>query len=369
MRALIGCGRLIIHLACGCVGLALLASCTPASLFNDSAPRFFRADAYPTELSAWNLVKHTGTQLRLNPAAQSYDVNMPLFSDYASKYRTLWLPEHTSAARSDDGTLTLPVGSIISKSFLYGEGHAGTTQLTRLTGQALDIDRARLLETRLLVKQTTGWEGLTYLWNGTEAYLKRTGAVIPVALDADGTETFSYVVPSVNECASCHATDHHSGALQPIGLQMAQLSSAHNDSLQPLVERGWLRASADIPATYVAWEDRGDSTAHARAYLDSNCAHCHSDTGPAKNSGLDLRRTNNNPHALGVCKAPIAAGKGSGGRLYGIVPGAPDQSILSYRLAVTDPSRRMPEIGRSLIHAEGLQIVSQWIANLTGECR
>ena len=128
-------------------------------------------------------------------------------------------------------------------------------------------------------------------------------------------------------------------------------------------------AETTVTHSYPTWEDHSNKTTHARAYLDSNCGHCHSATGPAKTSGLDLTRTNTNDHSMGVCKAPIAAGKGSGGRLYSITPGQPAESIISYRMETTDPSRRMPEIGRSLTHAAGLQVVNQWIANMTGKCR
>ena len=71
---------------------------------------------------------------------------------------------------------------------------------------------------------------------------------------------------------------------------------------------------------------------------------------------------------MGYCKPPIAAGKGTGGRLYSIVPGHPEASILSFRLDTSDPSMMMPELGRSLVHAEGVALVSSWIAQLEGEC-
>ncbi|MFK7914565.1 MAG: hypothetical protein AB8B93_11685 [Pseudomonadales bacterium] len=353
----------------------LLAGCAPDDPFGGNTPKFFAADAYPTELSQWNLLLQRGEALALNPAAQTYDVNMPLFSDYAAKHRALWLPPDTQLAPQPDGKLTFPVGSIISKTFLYPQGHAGATELTRLTEPVIATRGAQVVETRLMVRQANGWEAMSYVWQGNDAYLKRTGAVVPVKTSASGSDTFSYVVPSANECASCHATDHRSGQLQPIGLQLAQLQSAEspgatsNHSAEQLTARGWLLNTPAVAAPYPSWEDRRDPTSHARAYLDSNCAHCHSKTGPAKTSGLDLTRNNNEPHAMGICKAPIAAGKGSGGRLYSIVPGAPDESIISYRLQSTDPSRRMPEIGRSLTHAAGLLVVNQWIASIAGECR
>ncbi|HNU41241.1 MAG TPA: hypothetical protein PKH83_02025, partial [Cyclobacteriaceae bacterium] len=63
-------------------------------------------------------------------------------------------------------------------------------------------------------------------------------------------------------------------------------------------------------------------------------------------------------------KAPVAAGKGSGGLLYGIVPGKPDASILQYRIESVDPGVMMPELGRSITHTEGVALVRQWIMEM-----
>jgi hypothetical protein len=54
-----------------------------------------------------------------------------------------------------------------------------------------------------------------------------------------------------------------------------------------------------------------------------------------------------------VGKAPVAAGKGSGGLLYDIVPGKPDESILQFRIESVHPGIMMPELGRSITHKEG----------------
>jgi hypothetical protein len=67
---------------------------------------------------------------------------------------------------------------------------------------------------------------------------------------------------------------------------------------------------------------------------------------------------------LGIGKAPVAAGKGSGGRLFGIVPGKPEESILQYRIESTHPGIMMPELGRKLVHEEGVELVRQWISEM-----
>jgi hypothetical protein len=65
--------------------------------------------------------------------------------------------------------------------------------------------------------------------------------------------------------------------------------------------------------------------------------------------------------ALGVNKPPVAAGRGSGGLLFSIVPGKPEASILYYRMESTDPGAMMPELGRKLMHKEGLELIRDWI--------
>ena len=106
----------------------------------------------------------------------------------------------------------------------------------------------------------------------------------------------------------------------------------------------------------------------ARAYLDINCGHCHSKTGPADTSGLFLDASVTDPIRWGRCKTPVAAGQGTGGNLFSVVPGSPDDSILIYRMVSLDPGAMMPELGRSLVHAEGVALVRDWISTLPGAC-
>jgi uncharacterized repeat protein (TIGR03806 family) len=120
---------------------------------------------------------------------------------------------------------------------------------------------------------------------------------------------------------------------------------------------------AEAPRLAV-WDDPHSGTldARARAWLEINCAHCHNPEGPARNSGLDLMAAQRHPTAFGVLKPPVAAGIGSGGLAYDIVPGQPGQSILAYRIASTHPGVMMPELGKRLVHEEGVALIRQWIA-------
>src|SRR5262249_59436633 len=115
-------------------------------------------------------------------------------------------------------------------------------------------------------------------------------------------------------------------------------------------------------------DDKQPLTARARAYLDVNCGHCHSATGPANTTGLTLDIATADDRHVGLCKPPVAAGRGTGDHYFDIVPGKPDESILPYRMASHETGVMMPEQGRSQTHVEGLQLIRDWIAAWPGDC-
>jgi hypothetical protein len=109
----------------------------------------------------------------------------------------------------------------------------------------------------------------------------------------------------------------------------------------------------------------GDTTAdldnQARGYLDVNCMHCHSPGGAADTSGMFLEYFRPFGYDTGECKKPVAAGGGGGGLDYDIVPGDAAASITHFRMNSNDTEVRMPEIGRTIIHTEGVELIEQWI--------
>jgi uncharacterized repeat protein (TIGR03806 family) len=240
----------------------------------------------------------------------------------------------------------------------------------------LNLDTLEVIETRLLVRQPDGWDALPYVWRGTDAYLKIAGDLQPMRIAVgDQVLPFPYIVPTRNECASCHATNHSTGLLLPIGLKARHLNRRYAglgaDQLSSWRGRGWLTdlpAAEAIPASADQHDELADLDHRARSYLDINCGHCHNPAGSADTSGLMLDMHTESLRNLGLCKPPIAAGRGSGGRQFGIAPGDPDASILVHRMEIDDPGNRMPEVGRSLAHTEGVELVRRWIADMPGSC-
>ena len=347
------------------------------------------AEGNPPLLSDWGQVGLVNGDLVLGNDVVAYDMNTGLFTDYAHKLRTIWMPDGTSAQYREGMTLDFPVGTVITKTFYYPR--AGTSldeRVSRTTDSSrdfrdgrLDLDDVRLIETRILVHRENGWVALPYRWNDeqTTASLHRVGAVIPLTLvDDDGAEEdFNYIMPNTNQCAGCHAPDSNSREISPIGPKPRHINRefAYSDGLENQLVRlesaGFLQGlpTLDHVPQNARWGDPHASlNDRARSYLDVNCSHCHSEVGPADTSGLFLEPSTPVGPNLGVCKLPIAAGSGTGNRPYDIVPGEPENSILVYRIDNVEPDEMMPELGRSTIHAEGLELVEQWIAAMTGSC-
>jgi len=77
--------------------LALLLSACNESASNPPIAPVFHADGNPPLLSDWGVVARQANQLVLGADVIAYDLNSPLFSDYAHKLRTVWMPEGMSA--------------------------------------------------------------------------------------------------------------------------------------------------------------------------------------------------------------------------------------------------------------------------------
>lgn len=338
--------------------------------------------AYPERLSAWGIVTARDGVLRLGNGVLPYDLNTPLFSDYAHKLRTVWMPPGTMAA-SIDGEIALPAGTILSKTFFYPVEANDQIRLDEddsrdfaPNGFGLDLDHVRLIETRLLVQQADGWDALAYVWNPEE-----TDAVLSIAGDIQSLPTaegpLTYLVPTRDECANCHAWDHTSGAVRPIGIMARHLDKDYLHYVEgPAPQLPRWRSAGYLDERPLAasranarWTSEEDDLEHrARSYLDINCGHCHNPKGPADTSGLILNIAEMDARKLGVCKPPVAAGRGSGGLLYAIVPGAPGQSILIHRMQAREPDVMMPELGRTTVHEEGVDLLAAWIDAMPGSC-
>jgi uncharacterized repeat protein (TIGR03806 family) len=323
------------------------------------APWFDVAGEPCLRLSSYRFFAGDGAAHEPNLGVEAYQLTSPLFSDYTHKRRFIRLPEGTQMTWSDDEVWELPVGAVIVKTFSYFDD---------VRDPALG---ERIIETRLLVHGAEGWRGHVYVWNEeqTEATLTVGGAVVPSAwIDADGrARELDYIVPNPNQCKGCH---ENADVMRPIGVKSRYLD--RDGQLARFVERGMLAGAPADPSAVESVPPFDDEAApldaRARGWLEINCAHCHNPEGAAGFSGLDLRWMQEEPYQLGVCKPPVAAGAGSGGLQFDIVPGRAAESIIHFRITSTEPDIRMPELLHQLVHEEGAALIGEWIDSMTGGC-
>jgi uncharacterized repeat protein (TIGR03806 family) len=337
--------------------LALAWACVSASPAGVQDKRLMR-DSWAQRLSEYGLFLDAAAA-RPAPGVVGYELTQALFSDYALKQRFVYMPPGTAATYDAENAFSFPVGAVLIKTFAYPADFRRPQE------------NWRRLETRLLVHKPGGWEGATYVWNDsqTEATLKIAGADFPAAFidEAGQAQKVDWHAPNKNQCKGCHSVD---GQIAPIGPKARFLNRPGPDGVNQIAAwaaAGRLSGAPEpqaAPRTPAIDDAASALDARARAYLEINCAHCHSPQGPADNSGLDLRTIQHEPARWGVGKRPVAAGRASAGLDFAIAPGKPDRSILVYRLTSTDPGEMMPELGRSLIHREGLDLVRQWIAEM-----
>lgn len=314
-----------------------------------------------------------------NDRVVPYEVNTALFSDHALKQRAIYIPDGAAATFDPEEALAFPVGSAIVKTFYFPADLRAPS------------DNLRLIETRLLVRQSDRWVGLPYIWDAEQhdAVLSPAGEVRAISfIDTDGApQTANYLVPQRNQCQSCHGErpteSSTSIEIELIGVKARHMNRSYDyggrigvrNQLDRLAELGMLTgapAAATVPAAYdfraieaggVAAIPPGELDAAARDYLDINCAHCHNPRGVnGMTSQLFLDHANADPFHLGVCKRPGSAGIGTGGFTFDIVPGAPDTSILYFRTSTTLVGAMMPLLGRSVTHNRGAELLHAWIA-------
>lgn len=337
------------------------------------------AKANCPKLSDYNLFSDGTDPTQNANGGMPYDLNTQLFTDYASKYRFVFLPDGTKAQYSENEAFDFPVGTVITKTFALPADTAKR-----------GIENEDLIETRLLIHRASGWTALPYVWNAQkdEAVLTKPGAVQAKTVKHNGeTLSFDYMVPSINQCKQCHqfkAEGEDYPRFVPIGPKARFLNGdfAYQDATVNQLSRwqsaGILQGLPDlatvpkVPAyhdgdeTKVTSLDNDTLMNTAKGYLDINCAHCHRPEGNASNTGLKLEYWraygDDNGFSHGTCKQPVAYGGGSLG--YDVVPTKPESSIMHFRMASTEPGDRMPEIGRSLAHTEGVALIHEWIKRL-----
>ena len=313
-------------------------------------------EKFPKKLSEFLFFQDPSAQIP-SEGVIPYELISSLFSDYSYKQRWVYVPVGKKANFVKDEVFDFPIGSALIKTFYYPVDERDAT-----LGK-------RLMETRLLLRKSDGWDAVSYAWNETqdEAFIKKAGkTILNDWIDFNGkNRSVRYRVPNKNQCKECHAKNDLITPIGPKARNLDKVFDYPNESINQLTK--WMKVEyidkIDVELNVpVNWEDEHLSLdARVKSYLDINCGHCHSSTGNANSTGLYLDLTENRPVHRGIFKKPVATGRGSGGHQYSISPGNSEESIMLYRMISIDPGVMMPESGRSLSHNEAIDMIREWI--------
>ncbi len=347
---------------------------------------------------------------RSNPTERGmlYKINTSLFSDYAVKYRFIFVPPGEQIRYADyegdpavawdndaQRSMDFPVGSVIAKTFAF-----------RKTDEQGNTTEENVVETRLLIKRQqydrVFWVGMAYRWedqNGTRvASLLPEGATTdvsfdyldedPEVLDAQGNRrrytggTEHYAIPPAATCAACHGGTARDPGTSPISAKPRHLNreefctatGGKLNQLECLVAMGLLEPLPDVPAQLERtprWNVPGDAGEPAgssqdkhkrmRAYLEVNCSYCHSEDGRAGMTRMFLDSFRSVDRDFGICRPPLLEGRW-GGRNFDIEPGNGEGSILHHRDTISG-YLQMPPLARSLHNEEASALMIDWIDN------
>jgi len=315
-----------------------------------------------------NLMSLTGPQDTLQPAPGilPYTINVSFWSDNAIKSRWFSVPNtNLTIGFNPNGNWSFPTGMVWIKNFNLELTNGDPTSEIRL-------------ETRFLVKNSSGIYGATYRWGGSQ-----TNATLVPASGMDDTfvinnggilQTQDWHYPSQQECQTCHTPVGGFG----LGFRTEQLNCSLDYGFGPTNEIQTLSAAGyfsspitNEPATLLALAAATNTLAslefRSRSFLMANCSQCHQPGGTAQQSAWDARITT--PTALaGLINGALVNNLGNTNNCV-IVPLAPANSVLLTRDATRDlgsnPSLQMPPLDSYLVDGDATNVMTQWILSMT----
>ncbi|MDB4980697.1 MAG: hypothetical protein JWM82_1449, partial [Myxococcales bacterium] len=305
-----------------------------------------------------------------------YEVNSPLWSDNADKFRGFVLPAgkkihvkdcaatpaECPQGAQDDGKWTMPVGTVMVKSFGFD---------------------GKLVETRLLVhSDATKWTGYSYKWNTaqTEAVVTPPDEDLNnVRANVDfntGSRTVHWVFPYRYECPVCH-TPQAGGTLGMETRQMNRTVALMNQVGMNQIDVWKTKAyfegtgpKTPYAAAYVLPYDgqlgkaSGTVEQRARSYMQANCAYCH--RPDAEYPALDFRYDTTLKNT-GACGMDTVRGNLGDPTAQILKAGKPMQSAMWMRMNAPfmDDKTRMPQLATYVLDTAGLKVMSDWITSIT----
>ncbi|HJV69949.1 hypothetical protein [Ideonella sp.] len=346
--------------ALAAVSVALAASLGAGRAASATAPPADGVDAPLPEHLADTGLYAPGSSTDPRDGVLGFTPQYPLWSDGATKRRWLALPPGGFIDGTSPDAWAFPPGTRLWKEFALG---------------------GRRIETRYIERTPRGaWRFASYVWNeaGDDAVLAPARGIRALAVAA--APGGRYAVPGRTDCLACHG-----GSPVPVlGASALQLSPARDPlatgaspprpdavDLRGLAERGLLRG---LPPELLAEPPRIPARSPleraALGTLHGNCAHCHHRAGTQVPLALTLAQRVADPAAAlhEVLQSTLGAASrfrppGSAAEAHIVVPGQPEDSVLTLRMASRQPQRQMPPLGTELPDTEGLALVQRWIAS------
>jgi putative heme-binding domain-containing protein len=315
-------------------------------------PHQDNSGSFPRRLSETGLFSSIAD---LKPAAGviPYSINAEPWADFAVAERLVAIPHELSIEPAGDKWV-FPKDSVLVKTL-------------SLDMQQGDPATRRQVETQILHFDGTVWNPYTYQWNEaqTDATLvdpNGAGRLFEV-IDADAPngirkQTWRYTGRA--ECQRCH----NSWSGPPLAFNPAQLNKDHEyagTSASQLDTYAHIQLiETPIPSegrtALCSPHDQSASIENrARAWLHTNCAHCH-----RMHAGGSVL---SHMHAdLPLDARPSQGTFGIHGARV-ITPGDPFRSVLFYRVAKLG-SGRMPRIGSTEVDRAGVALIHDWLNQL-----
>ncbi len=298
-----------------------------------------QAATIPTALSETGVFADLAERIPSHGVIE-YDVNSDGWFDGAIARHFVAIPNDQTINFDPTNTWDLPVGSVLVKHL----------ELPQSSGDSIPF------ETSVLFRQRGGnWEAANYRWNaqGTDATLVDAPSDVSVQQTVNGTATtVTRRVLSGAECSSCHTGE---GTKDPLAIDTRQLNGDFDyqgvvaNQLETLADANIFSSGILSADSYGAYADPMDVSLdldeRARAYLDTNCAHCHG--GTFMNMNFDT--------AIGDMDV-MNVERSSG--TYRMRPFDHSASLL-YTYQVTD-SNRMPK-GTNATNTIAAQLFADWI--------
>lgn len=298
---------------------------------------------FPRKLSQTGIFE-SATSLRPNPGVVSYQPITTAWSGGMESRFTAAIP----------GEATIKVAKELRR-WVYPDGSVFTKTIS---------DSEMRIETQILHFDGINWQPYTYAWlaDQSDAYLVDADGSLPKTLTQQyAADSIDWGFSNRSQCRACHSRQN-GGA---VGFSFEALSDSALSNLVDLAVLDRMPPKAWGLQKMVDPTDRDQQIElRAKSYLAANCAHCHR-RGGGGTVAMDLAYSTPTSESHLINEEP-AQGKFNIENARVIAPGAPERSVLLYRM-ITTGSGHMPKLWSRDNDREGLLLLADWIRGMSDD--